>query len=74
MTTEEMTQTINGIEIRRNLEQNGVEIHFPAKPGYPIILKLKAALWRWNQKKGVWYQRMSPDNMKFAQELAESVK
>lgn len=72
--TEELSQTINGIEIKRNIEQNGIELYFSKKPAQDVILKMKAALWRWNHKKNCWYQRMSPDNLKFAQELAGGPK
>jgi len=53
-----------GIKINEKL--NGIEIRFPSKPDISILEKLKSAGWRWSSFNLCWYNRNTPDNLKFA--------
>ena len=71
--TEVATKTIgksNGKTIRENTEKNGVEIIFNSKPDDKVLSLLKANGWRWSRFNRLWYNRLSPENLEFAQQLA----
>ena len=53
--------TVEGAEVRRNEERDGVEIHFKAKPPEETRDALKADGWRWSRFSKCWYQRDSEE-------------
>lgn len=58
-----------GASVRRNLAKDGVEIHFPSKPGAETLARLKGAGWRWSMHSHCWYARYSDRTFAFAHEL-----
>lgn len=71
--TEATTKTIgksNGKTIRENTEKNGVEIIFNSRPDDEVLSLLKANGWRWSRFNQLWYNRLTQDNLEFAQQLA----
>jgi hypothetical protein len=52
-----------------NAEQNGIEIYFDEKPDTSTINTLKSDKWRWHNVKKCWYNRNTPDNLKFAESV-----
>jgi len=61
--------TGNGKEVRENKEKNGVEIVFDSKPDDEILTLLKANGWRWSKFNRLWYNRLTPENLEFANTL-----
>jgi len=59
----------DGIEVRENKEKNGVEIIFAAKPNDEVLTSLKANGWRWSRFNGLWYNKLTPENLDFAKNL-----
>jgi len=59
----------NGKTVRENLEKQGVEILFEERPSDQILTRLKANGWRWSRFNRVWYNRLTPENLTFAQAL-----
>ncbi len=45
--------------IRKNVEMNGIEIVFPAKPERDVIDTIKGYGFRWSQRQGLWWKRYS---------------
>jgi hypothetical protein len=64
------TTSADGITVRRNIAQDGVEVAFPAKPAQSVIDTLKSHGFRWSFKNHVWYKRYSESVLAFAQSLA----
>lgn len=60
--------TNNGITVRKNEQQNGVEIKFDSKPSPEIIGKLKSNGFRWSNANRVWYAKFTDSIMAWAQE------
>jgi hypothetical protein len=58
-----------GVAVRRNVEKDGVEIHFAAKPDRGTIDMLKANGWRWSMRGSCWYRRYDDVAWRFAQSL-----
>ena len=56
-------------EYKLNLPLNGVEIYFDTKPDDLILQKLRDGKWRWHRGKHCWYNKISEEAMKFAEEL-----
>ena len=54
-TTEETTTSEHGFTITDNAQYGSLEITFDGKPPVQVLDALKAAKFRWNRKKGVWY-------------------
>ena len=70
--TEINTKTVdkaNGKEVRENTEKQGVEIVFDQRPSDQILTRLKANGWRWSRFNRVWYNRLTPENLNFAESL-----
>ncbi|MBA7655860.1 hypothetical protein ES703_63770 [subsurface metagenome] len=59
----------NGKEVRENKEKNGVEIVFDSKPDDETLTLLKANGWRWSRFNGLWYNKLTPENLEFARGL-----
>lgn len=59
-----------GVTVTLNVEKNGVEIRFPAKPSDSIRTALKANGWRWSRFSGCWYRKDTPAARTFANGLA----
>ena len=53
-------------EIRENVERNGLELHFAAKPPAFLLESLKALGWRWTRAGGCWYHKATEDARQFA--------
>lgn len=64
--------TVSAGEVRHNVDKNGVEIKFNSRPDDEILSSLKEAGWRWSRFAGVWYNRYSDDNLKFAQSIVNN--
>ena len=62
----------NGITVRRNIEQNGIEILFPSKPDSSILSELKSNGWRWSMRNKVWYKKYSDYAMEYANSLSSN--
>ena len=45
--------------VARNLEHDGVEVAFPAKPDSSVIARLKSNGFRWSPRSHVWYKKFS---------------
>lgn len=60
----------NGKTIRENAEKNGVEIIFNSRPDDEVLTLLKSSGWRWSRFNGLWYNRLTPENLEFAKNLA----
>lgn len=58
--------------VQTNVEHNGVEIVFPAKPEQQTIEALKAGGFRYNGKTKVWYHKDTPENRAAAEEIART--
>lgn len=65
----ETMANIEGITVQENQELQGLEIKFPGKPDDIVIGQLKNNGWRWNHKKGLWYNRLTEQNKLFAESL-----
>ena len=63
------TSNGNGKTVRENKEKNGVEIVFDSKPDDEILTLLKANGWRWSKFNRLWYNRLTPENLEFANTL-----
>jgi len=53
-------------QIRENVERNGIELHFAAKPPAFLLESLKALGWRWTRAGGCWYHKATEDARQFA--------
>lgn len=51
------TTNADGVTIRRNLEKEGVEVVFSARPDETIRAGLKRLKFRWSRRQGLWYAR-----------------
>ena len=77
-TTEETTTSEHGFTITDNAQYGSLEITFDGKPSVQVRDALKAAKFRWNGKKGVWYGKADRSaitevlNKAFEAETAES--
>lgn len=49
----------DGVVIRRNEEQNGIEVVFPEKPDRSVCEKLKSLGFRFSRAKSLWYTKYS---------------
>lgn len=56
----ETDESLPDVQVRRNLEHNGVEIVFAEKPPKSIRAQIGAAGFRWHRKKRLWYARYNP--------------
>ena len=56
-------------ELRPNLERNGLELRFPARPDAAILNELKAHGWRWSRAAGCWWIRRTPAAEVYAESL-----
>lgn len=55
--------------VRKNSKKKGIEIVFSRKPDNSILTVLKANGWRWSRFAGLWYNRDTAENLKFAESL-----
>jgi hypothetical protein len=53
------TDPAAGVQVKRNVGRDGLEIHFSAKPDASILAQLKAQGWRWARFSGCWYTKYS---------------
>ena len=51
------TTNADGVIIRRNLEKEGIEVVFSARPDETIRAGLKRLEFRWSRRQGLWYAR-----------------
>jgi len=51
------TTNTDGVIIRRNLEKEGIEVVFSARPDETIRAGLKRLKFRWSRRQGLWYAR-----------------
>jgi len=56
--------------VRENKAKKGIEIIFSSKPKDSILEALRANNWRYSKYQNLWYNLMSEDAVKFAQNLA----
>ncbi len=59
--------TAPGVRLQLNLEKNGIELYFDAKPDEAVRARIKAAGFRWGFRSGCWYQRNTPEKLAWAQ-------
>lgn len=57
------------VEFTLRDELNGIEVKFNEKPSAEILQKLKAAGYRWSNRKKMWYAYRSPKAMALAEAL-----
>lgn len=57
------------VEFTLRDELNGIEVKFNEKPSAEILQKLKAAGYRWSNRKKMWYAHRSPKAMALAETL-----
>ena len=67
---ETSTETVGGIEIVDNVEENRVQIAFPGKPAAEIRTLLKSWGFRWARSLGVWQRHRSGAALHQAREIA----
>lgn len=58
------------VSVRRNLQHDGVEIQFAAKPSVDTLTQLKGNGFRWSKFSKVWYKRYSESAWRVAHEIA----
>jgi len=58
---------VDGVQVSKNEEKQGIEIRFPSKPSAEVINTLKAQGFRWSGFNGVWWKKYSPDAMAWAE-------
>jgi hypothetical protein len=56
-------------QISINEKLNGIELRFQNKPNQSILDQLKSAGWRWSNFNQCWYNRNTPANMDFANQI-----
>lgn len=61
--------TVDGLEVRRNEEKNGIEIIFSAKPDSSVIAGLKENGFRWSPFNKLWYAKASEKTTQYAESL-----
>jgi hypothetical protein len=66
-------RTVGGVTVARNIEHDGVEIRFDAKPSADVLAKLKGHGWRWSMRSKCWYKKYSEQAEAFANTLAEEM-
>jgi hypothetical protein len=66
-------RTVGGVTVARNIEHDGVEIRFVAKPSADVLAKLKGHGWRWSMRSKCWYKKHSEQAEAFANTLAEEM-
>lgn len=67
---ETSTETVGGIEIVDNVEENRVQIAFPGKPAAEIRTLLKSWGFRWARSLGIWQRHRSGAALHQAREIA----
>lgn len=55
--------------LTENKAKNGIELRFPQKPEAEMLELLKSAGWRWSRFSACWYQRDTPEQRAFAEQL-----
>lgn len=58
------------VQVRRNLEKNGIEIVFSDKPSKRIIDLLNASSFNWHKVNGFWYKRYTDNDLTIANYIA----
>lgn len=58
------------ITVSENKAKGGIELRFPSKPAAAVLVRLKAAGWRWSRFNGCWWIQKSQAAVTFASELA----
>lgn len=66
-------QTINGVRILDNVEDNRLQLFFPGKPEEEVRKKLKASGFRWSPYAGAWQRQRSNAAMYLAQEIIKGL-
>jgi hypothetical protein len=69
VTAGEINTSNGSIEIRENVEKDGIEIKFASKPEAEVIAKLKMNGFRWSHVHKVWYKKASANARIFAESL-----
>jgi len=65
------TTNADGVIIRRNLEKEGIEVVFPARPDETIRAGLKRLKFRWSRRQGLWYARYNASLWERVHQLLE---
>ncbi len=61
------------VTVKHNTEQNGIEIHFTAKPDPATLEEIKAQRYRWSRRQKIWYTKYTADKMDRARAMADRV-
>jgi hypothetical protein len=63
------SRNVQGVVVRRNLDKNGIEIVFPAKPSADVIASIKQRGFRWSSRESLWYRKFDENILKDVQTL-----
>jgi hypothetical protein len=70
---ESTEETINGIRIFNNTDENRVQMFFPGKPAEEVRKALKSSGFRWSPTQGAWQRQCSNSALWSAQKIAGEV-
>lgn len=65
----EQAEQVEGVTVTRNIEKDGVEIRFPARPSEETCEALKANGFRWSRFSKCWYAKYTDEKMETAKRL-----
>ncbi len=66
---EETEETINGVVLKTNKDDNRVQLFFDGKPEEEVRTKLKRNGFRWSPRNGCWQRQLNPWAIKIARDL-----
>lgn len=61
------------VVLRRNQEQQGLELQFPERPERSVIEQIKEQGFRWHHKKKLWFAKETPARLEFAKRLGADI-
>ena len=68
---EDAEETINGIVLKTNKDDNRVQLFFDGKPSEEVRTKLKSNGFRWSPYNGCWQRQLNPWAIRVARDLIE---
>jgi len=68
---EETEETINGIVLKTNKDDNRVQLFFDGKPEEEVRTKLKRNGFRWSPYNGCWQRQLTPYAIRIARDLIQ---
>lgn len=60
------------VTVRENVEKGGVEVLFNSKPDESVLNALKNNGFRWSRFSKLWYNKLTPENLEFANSLVKN--